>query len=595
MRFLLFFISSILVQTFSYSQEDFLAKQYFADGEFEKAVAFYEKLVEKNPRRTDYSEGLVACYQQLERYEDAEIFLLQKIKDTYAFPTFFIELGYNYTLQDQAEKATTYYDQAIQKIDENPNYGYSVGYRFQKYALLDYAIKAYTNAMALKPDLNYDFQLARIYGEQGNIERMYQSYLNLIWEGRTSRSNVLRNIDDFISEDPSNPNNVILRKVLLKNAQQNPDVLWNELLSWLFVQQKQYNSAFSQEKAIFKRTGETSVDRLENLGQIALEDNDLDNAVSIFEYVVENSTDPGNKLNAELSLIDIELKDPTDKVLNQVEKEFQDLVTTYGNQSRTLQLQIAYANFLTFKRERPEPAIAMLKESLELPLGRVITAYIKLALGDILVYDQKFNQALIYFTQVQKSLKNDVLGQNARFKVAQTSFYKGDFDWALTQLKVLRSSTSQLIANDAMQLSLLISDNSLEDSTQTALKKYARADLLAYQNKNKEAIAELEDILENHKGEKIEDEALLRQAQLLETQKDYEGARFNYQKIVEFYADGILADDAHFALGQLYRNILNEPEKAKAHYEKIIYNYQDSYYFPQARKNFRMLRGDAIN
>jgi len=595
LRFLLFFISSILVQTFSYSQEDFLAKQYFADGEFEKAVAFYEKLVEKNPRRTDYSEGLVACYQQLERYEDAEIFLLQKIKDTYAFPTFFIELGYNYTLQDQAEKATTYYDQAIQKIDENPNYGYSVGYRFQKYALLDYAIKAYTNAMALKPDLNYDFQLARIYGEQGNIERMYQSYLNLIWEGRTSRSNVLRNIDDFISEDPSNPNNVILRKVLLKNAQQNPDVLWNELLSWLFVQQKQYNSAFSQEKAIFKRTGETSVDRLENLGQIALEDNDLDNAVSIFEYVVENSVDPGNKLNAELSLIDIELKDPTDKVLNQVEKEFQDLVTTYGNQSRTLQLQIAYANFLTFKRERPEPAIAMLKESLELPLGRVITAYIKLALGDILVYDQKFNQALIYFTQVQKSLKNDVLGQNARFKVAQTSFYKGDFDWALTQLKVLRSSTSQLIANDAMQLSLLISDNSLEDSTQTALKKYARADLLAYQNKNKEAIAELEDILENHKGEKIEDEALLRQAQLLETQKDYEGARFNYQKIVEFYADGILADDAHFALGQLYRNILNEPEKAKAHYEKIIYNYQDSYYFPQARKNFRMLRGDAIN
>ncbi|MDC6361740.1 tetratricopeptide repeat protein [Muricauda sp. SP22] len=585
----------MLVQTLSYAQEDFLAKQYFTDGDYEKAVVFYEKLVEKNPRRTDYAEGLVACYQQLERYEDAEIFLLQKIKDTYAFPTFFIELGYNYTLQDQAERATAYYDQAIQKIEENPNFGYSVGYRFQKYALLEYAIKAYTRAMALKPDLNYDFQLARIYGEQGNIEAMYQSYLNLIWEGRTSRANVLRNIDDFISEDPSDANNVLLRKVLLKNAQKSPDILWNELLSWLFVQQKQYNSAFSQEKAIFKRTNEASEDRLENLGHIALEDNDLENAVSIFEYLAENSADPNSKLNAQLNLIDIELKNPTDRVLDQVEKKFQDLVATYGNESRTLQLQIAYANFLTFKREQPEPAIAILKESLELPMGRTITAYVKLALGDILVYDQKFNQALIYFTQVQKSLKNDVLGQNARFKVAQTSFYKSDFDWALTQLKVLRGSTSQLIANDAMQLSLLISDNSLEDSTQTALKKYARADLLAYQNKNEEAIAELEDILENHKGEKIEDEALLRQAQLLEAQKDYETARFNYQKIVEFYADGILADDAHFALGELYRNILEEPEKAKSHYEKIIYNYQDSYYFPQARKNFRRLRGDAIN
>ena len=146
-----------------------------------------------------------------------------------------------------------------------------------------------------------------------------------------------------------------------------------------------------------------------------------------------------------------------------------------------------------------------------------------------------------------------------------------------------------------MQLSLLISDNSLEDSTQTALKKYARADLLAYQNKTEASIQLLEDILQNHKGEKIEDEALLKQGELLESKKRFKDAEFNYKKIVEFYADGILADDAHYALGQLYENFLDEPENAKFHYEKIIYNYQDSYYFPKARKLFRKLRGDIIN
>lgn len=594
MQRLLFFIFAITCTVLS-AQEDFLAKQYFQDGDYEKALVFYEKLVETNPRRTDYAEGLVACYQQLERYDEAEAFLLQKIEDSYAFPTFFIELGYNHTLKNEPEKANAYYDKAIQKIEDNPNYGYSVGYRFQTYALLDYAIQAYNRAMELKPDLNYDFQLARIYGEQGDIAKMYQSYLNLIWEGRTSRSNVLRNIEDFISEDPSNENNLLLRKVLLQNAQKAPDILWNELLSWLFVQQKQYNSAFGQEKAIYKRSEGQSIDRLENLGRIAMEEKDLETATSIYEFIVENTENPNTRLNAELSLIDIALENPSEKVLQTVEKKFEDLVEMYGNQSRTLQLQVAYANFLTFKKGQPEPAIAMLKQSLELPMGQMTMAYLKLALGDILVFDQRFNEALILFTQVQKSMKNDVLGQDARFKVAQTSFYKGDFDWALTQLKVLRGSTSQLIANDAMQLSLLISDNSLEDSTQTALKKYARADLLAYQNKDKEAVEVLEDILENHKGEKIEDEALLKQAALLVEQKNYEAAAFNYQKIVEFYSDGILADDAHFALGELYENILNEPEKAKTHYEKIIYNYQDSYYFPQARKNFRRLRGDAIN
>lgn len=594
MQRLLFFIFAI-TRTVLSAQEDFLAKQYFQDGDYEKALVFYEKLVETNPRRTDYAEGLVACYQQLERYDEAEAFLLQKIEDSYAFPTFFIELGYNHTLKNEPEKANAYYDKAIQKIEDNPNYGYSVGYRFQTYALLDYAIQAYNRAMELKPDLNYDFQLARIYGEQGDIAKMYQSYLNLIWEGRTSRSNVLRNIEDFISEDPSNENNVLLRKVLLQNAQKAPDILWNELLSWLFVQQKQYNSAFGQEKAIYKRSEGQSIDRLENLGRIAMEEKDLETATSIYEFIVENTENPSTRLNAELSLIDIALENPSEKVLQTVEKKFEDLVEMYGNQSRTLQLQVAYANFLTFRKEQPQPAIAMLKQSLELPMGQMTMAYLKLALGDILVFDQRFNEALILFTQVQKSMKNDVLGQDARFKVAQTSFYKGDFDWALTQLKVLRGSTSQLIANDAMQLSLLISDNSLEDSTQAALKKYARADLLAYQNKDKEAVEVLEDILENHKGEKIEDEALLKQAALLVEQKNYEAAAFNYQKIVEFYSDGILADDAHFALGELYENILNEPEKAKTHYEKIIYNYQDSYYFPQARKNFRRLRGDAIN
>ncbi|MEP3207967.1 MAG: tetratricopeptide repeat protein [Maribacter sp.] len=588
--FILFLLSFI-----AFAQDDFLAKRYFEDGDYDKAVVFYEKLVEKDPRRTDYSEGLVACYQQLERYDDAEKFLLNALQKGRPYPTFYIELGYNYTLQNSLENAGEYYDKAIALIDENPNYGYGIGFRFQKYALLDYAIKAYSRAMELNPKLDYNYQIARIYGEQGNIDKMFSTYLTLIRAGKSSMSNVLRNFDDFISEDPEADNNLKLKTVLLQNAQKDPDVLWNQLLSWLFVQQKQYSSAFRQEKAIYKRMDGATIRRLENLGDLAMEDTETEIAKDIYEYIIANTTDEVIKLNAQLNIIDIQLLDADENVLHSIQKQYDGLIEIHGYRSETLQLQIAYANFLTFKRNLPEAAIEILKNSLQLPLNKRGTAYVKLALGDILVFDKKFNEALIYFSQIQKKLKNDVLGQNARYKVAQTSFYKGDFDWALTQLKVLRGSTSQLIANDAMQLSLLISDNSLEDSTQTALRKYARADLLAYQNKTQEAIAELNGILLDHKGEKIEDEALLKQGELLESIKDYTAAALNYRKIIEFYGSGILADDAHFQLGELYRNILNEPEKAKMQYEKIIYNYQDSYYFPQARQYFRRLRGDSIN
>jgi tetratricopeptide (TPR) repeat protein len=592
---LFIFIITICCLQFANAQDDFLAKQYFNDGDFKKALVFYEKLTNKNPRRTDYSEALVACYQQLERYLEAENFLLQKINEGNTHPVLLIELGYNHALQDTPEKAGEYYEKAIEKIDLNPNFGYGVAYRFQKYSLLDHALKAYTKAMELNPKLDYNYQLARIYGEQGDIEKMYTSYLNLLTNGKTSKSNVLRSIDDFISSDPENENNIKLKRILLKNAQQNPDLLWNDLLSWLFVQQKQYNSAFRQEKAIFKRMEGGTIQRLISLGNLALKDDEKEVAQSIFEYVVDNSADEVIRLNAQLNLIDIQLMNTERNRLEAIHKQYKNLVDIHGYKGETLQLQIAYANFLTFKKDTPQPAIQILKNCLDLQLNARTRAYVKLALGDILVFDQKFNQALIYFSQIQKNLKNDVLGQNARYKVAQTSFYKGDFDWALTQLKVLRSSTSQLIANDAMQLSLLISDNSLEDSTQTALKKFARADLLGYQNKTKEAIAALDDILQNHKGEKIEDEALLKQGELLKSIEDYDAAKFNYQKIIEFFANDILADDAYFALGELYRNVLNEPEKAKEHYEKIIYNYQDSYYFPMARQHFRRLRGDSIN
>ncbi len=585
----------LLFAPFTYAQDDFLAKQYFNDGEYEKAVVFYESLVNRHPRRTDYFEGLIACYQQLEQYKKAEELILEKITSDRPYPTIYIELGYNYRLQNQPEMAEEYYQIALKSIDENPNFGYGVGFRFQRYALLDYALKAYARAMELNPELDYNFQMARIYGEQGNVEKMFDSYLELILTGKTSKANVLRNIDSFITSDPTNENNILLKKILLLKAQRNPDLLWNELLSWLFVQQKQYLSAFSQEKAIYKRADGRSLQRMEGLGGVALDNNAIEDAKLIFEYIEKNSIDPVTRLNAQLHLIDIALIDASNKELLAVEERFKKLMGDYGYQAETLQLQIAYANFLTFKADRPKEAQDILKRTLELPLARYPESYVKLALGDILVFDQKFNEALILFTQVQKNLKNDVLGQDARFKVAQTSFYKGDFEWALTQLKVLRGSTSQLIANDAMQLSLLISDNSLEDSTQTALKKYARADLLAYQNKTEEAIALFNDILENHKGEKIEDEALLKQGELFEKQKRYEAAEYNYIKIVEFYGNDILADDAHFALEELYRTVLNNNQKAMEHYESIIYNYQDSYYFPQARKNFRILRGDSIN
>jgi len=579
----------------TFAQEDFLAKQYYNDGQFEKAVIYYENLAERTPRRTDYAENLVSCYQQLEQFEKAKKFLEDRLNSRAAYPTLWVDLGQNYRLQDSLDMARNYYEIAHEAIDENPNFGYAIGFRFQRYTLLDDALRAFTRAMELNPQLNYSLQIARIYGEQGKIDAMFTAYLDILQDPEAPRENTMQRIDYYLGENAAAENNVILKKLLLKRAQKSPNTIWNEMLSWLFVKQNQFYSAFVQEKAIFKRDGTIGLQRMFNLGEAALEEEAEDDAREIFEYILDRSTDPITVLNAQLNLIEVDLLEPTPAKINKSRKKFEELEAQYGYQLETLQLQVAFAEFLTFDDDNPVKAQTILKQTLELPLSRYEEAYVKLVLGDILVFDQKFNEALILFSQIQKRLKNDVLGQEARFKVAQTSFYKSDFDWALTQLKVLRGSTSQLIANDAMQLSLLIADNTFEDSTQTALKKYARADLLAYQNKTDEAISRLEGILEEHKGEQIEDEAMFKLGELYALKKNYDLAELNLRRVIEFYPTGILSDDAHFALGQLYRKEFNDPERAKLHYEKIIYEFQDSYYFPQAQKQFRILRGDIVN
>ena len=576
-------------------QEDFLAKQYFNDGDFDKAVVFYEKLVAGNPNRLDYSEGLAKCYHQLEQYDKAIAFLGKRIETGKAHPNLYIEMGYTHYLMGDTEEAERWYAVAMEELEYNPNFGYALGSKFQGYTLLDEALQAYQRAMELNPELDYNSQIARIYGEQGNIGQMYGAYLDLLAERESIKPNVLRVLDGFVTADPESENNILLRNTLLERAQTNPDPLWNELLSWLFVKQGQYEMALSQERAIYRRSEGANLERIITLGKLAEDAGALEAAEATFRYVEEESTDPVTRLNARLHLIDIGLLREAKPNLGKVKKEYEALMDSYGYQPGTIQLQISYANFLTFRMDDPEAAIGILKECLELPLSNYAEGYVKLNLGDILVYTQRFNEALILYAQVQKRMKNDVMGQEARFKVAQTSFYKGDFDWALTQLKILRNSTSQLIANDAMQLSLIISDNSLEDSTRTALRKYARADLLAFQKKRSEALGILTELLESHKGERIEDEALLMTGKLLEEEADYTAARVHYQKIVEFFGQDILADDAHFALGELYRKHLDEPAKAMEHYREIIFRFQDSYYFPEARKQFRILRGDPVN
>lgn len=586
-------ICVFLISTFGFSQNEQLALNYFKNGEFEKALISYKKLYEANKGNSNYLLKIVQTHQQLEQFNLAEALLLNQIERS-KNPQYLVELGYNFQLKKEEDKANNYYNQAVLKIEENPIYAFGVARRFEEHALLDYAAKVYERGMELRPKSNYNIQLARIYGEQGKVEKMFSSYINFLEKNDNYIIQAKRIFSEYVSENGEDENNKLLRKVLLKKIQTQPNILWNQLLSWLFIQQKEYSKAFAQEKAIYKREQETIIG-ITDLADITISEGNREITNEILTFIINNAFDLDTVLKAHKNILDLETKYALKKDYNKINQKYKALLEEFGMLPQTIDFQISYANFLAFYLNDANAAITFLKKSLKIKSSRFLQAKVKLKLGDILVFQEKFNEALIYFSQIQTSLKNSPISQEARFRVAKTSYYKGDFKWAESQLKILKSSTSQLIANDALDLKLLISDNKYEDSLQTALKLYAKADLMAFQNKIDKAISLLDKILKEHKTETIIDQALYKQAQLFENKQLYEKAEDNYLKMIANYSEDILADDAFFALAELYLYHLAQPEKAKFLYEQIIFNHEDSIYFVEARKKYRALRGDAIN
>ena len=591
------FSSSIFSQDDPQS-EFFLAENYFREGDYEKATQIYKKLYDVSPFNTTYLYKLISCYQQTESFETAENLLLNRLKKDPSQTYLHVLIGNNYSKLQKENLAEIEFQKALKSIENNSPYATTIAQIFNDYNLLKYAILAYKKAMEKNPSSNFNFQIAQIYGEQGDYKKMFESYIDLLDKNERYLSLIQRYASKYITDDAENEANILFRKTLLQKSVNNPKIEWNILLSWLFTQQKEYEKALIQEKAIYTRN-KADFTIIFELGQISFENKNYETAQNCFQFVIEKTTLDKEKIEANLYLIKIAIaiKNPNISTL------FKALFTEFDINAATINLQVAYADFLTFQKNEPENAIAILEKAMTFSNSKFEEARIKLKLGDVFVFTGNFNKALIYFSQIQTQLKNHELGQEAQFKVAQTSYFKGDFDWAKAQLKVLKSATTQLIANDAVELYLKIIDNEPVDSIPSGFKEFANAELLFYQNKYEEALKEInrlfydKTILANGliPGEIIYDDVLFLEAKIYIKQEKFIEAIEQLEKIIAADNQGYLTDDVYYRIAEIYNFNLNNPEKAKEYYQKIVFEQHSSIYLVDARNKFRKLRGEILN
>ncbi|WP_369752775.1 tetratricopeptide repeat protein [Flavobacterium sp. WC2409] len=573
-----------------FSQNEQLAQYYYDKGDFEKAKISYEELLESVPQNLQYFLRTVDCYQQLQQYDIAEKAIQARL-DKYKQGSLLVELGYNFQLQKKEDKAKINYDLALDRIRKNPNEVYAISNSFEKKVLLDYALKSYQIASDLVPNYNFNYQKGLLYGQMGNTEMMISTFLDEALANPQNSILIQNQLARYITDDGDADFSNLLRKALILRVQKSQDLFWNRYLSWYYVQQKEFSKAFIQEKAIYKRNPE-SLANIVSLIQLAIEEEDEATANEMLSFVIENTKDIELLVQAHSYIIKLKIAKAQERDFPAINSELDRLLAEYEITPFTLSLQLIQAHFVAFNLKNPEKGRAIIKKTLELQLNDYEVAKVKMELADILLYEEKFNQALIYYSQIEMDLKNDIVAHEASLKAAKTSYFKADFVWALKQFKELKSANTQLIANDALEYFLLINDNTVADSTQTALAAFAKGDYLLYQNRNQEAIAQFQSILQKFKGQEIEAVTLLRLGKIYEKTADFNLALSQYQAIIDHHSDGIYIDEALYFSAEIYNKKLKEPEKAKPLYEKILFGHEDSIYFVEARKSFRRLRGD---
>ncbi|MFA7649488.1 MAG: hypothetical protein WCY06_04065, partial [Flavobacteriaceae bacterium] len=377
MRLLILFLSLLFSVVLS-AQNDILAKEYFSKGQFEKAAIAYEGLLASNPNNSVYFSSLLSCYQELKQFEKAEKIISDRMKRTRQ-PNLNVELGYNYQLQGNAQKAKEFYQKARDAVEENPNNAGGVAYLFEQKNLLQEALEIYEMASEKNDRLNYEYQKGRIYGQLGNLEMMIDSFLEYSYTNRNFTVSIQNQFYLFMLDDASDSFSDLLRKSLLVKAQKTQDIYWNEFLSWFFVQQKQYDRAFAQEKAIYRRNDE-GLSSILNLANLTVEEEDYILAKEIFDFVLENAQDRETQIAVKTMLVKIKIQTSDPKEYPKIKTELENLLDEFGKNTNTIDLQLLHAHFIGFNLDNPQEAQQILKGLLNLNINTFGKAKIKMEL-----------------------------------------------------------------------------------------------------------------------------------------------------------------------------------------------------------------------
>jgi len=578
-----------------------LAEFYYNEGSYPQAKLYLDGIWKKNKTNAVY-QMYYATLLALDDFDTAEKVVKERLKRRHknSRSTALVDLGSLYLHFDKRDAALEAFMEALDNLQPGRPSAVSLANAFIKLDELDMALATYERAEKLG-STGFEYELANLQGMRGDFEGMIDAYMALL----STKPNYLRTVQNSLNRNlrltTTEDNRELVRISLLRAIQTYPDnTVYPELLVWHFNQIRDFASSVIHAKALDLRLQEQGV-RLMELGNTAQANGDVDTALECYRYVAAKGPDNPYYFTARNEVLQVRFDALTAEVpadldaMGQLADEYASSLRDLGVRSETAMMVKDRAHLLAFYLQRADEGIEDLEALLaNNDLNERVAAACKLTLGDIYVFEGLIWDASLLFSQIVLDFKDDPLGHEAKFRNARVSYYGGDFNWAQSQLNALKASTSKLISNDAIDLSLLITDNFNLDTLTLPMEMFARADLLRMQRKFDDARTTLDSLTTDFPGHVLEDEVLMMSADMFLEQGRLDTAMTLYQEVVDLHFDDITGDDALWMLADLTHHRLNDEATAQTLYEKLLFDFPGSLHAVEARKRFRALRGDDL-
>lgn len=615
--FLLFFLFFSLLGFAQRDPQEKLAIQYYQNGEYEKAKEIFKPIYEKNNSSYIY----VYYYQvlvEMQDYKELEKVAKNQHKKFPKVQRYIVDLAYVYEVSGNTAKAVKEYEDAIKNVPNIENSYKELYNAFLYKAKRDYAMETLLRG---RKQLNnpklFSKELTNLYLQLKLYDNVIEEAITLLADDDAKyMATAEQNLQNLLMDDEDGQRYLKIKSKLQETMQKHPNnQSYVSLLYWIYQLNKDYSAAFILAKSIDKKRANDGA-TVYALARLMANNREYDLAMEALKYVISKGESSSYYYSAKYDLLNLKYQKlistyPIDlNAAKALEKEYQKVLDENGVHEGTSDVVHKYAHLLAFFVNKPDHAINLLDTAMRYADRDIKErALYKMDKADILLHVGEIWDATLLYSQIDKELPNDTIGHLAKFKNAKLSFYIGEFAWAESQLDILRAATTKLIANDAMYLSFVISDNLEEDEgededdnalfseNQThnqALRYFARADFLIFQNNDAEAMKYLDSVLIVTPFGKLNDDVYYLQAQILIRQKDYFTAETLLKKIIDVYSFDLLADDAIFLLAELYEYYMKDIPQAMEMYKKLLKDHSNSIYAVDARKRFRELRGDEI-